>query len=99
VFDRIRGTTPWPGAFTYYRGKMLRVTEASPGEPGRTGSPGEVLAVDEERGIEVAAGGGSVWLVRVRPAGKREMDAASFVRGYGLSVGASPFERPDDGEG
>ena len=47
----------------------------------------EVLAVDDDRGIEVAVSGGSVWLVRVKPAGKREMDAASFVRGYGLVAG------------
>jgi len=88
VFNQIRGTTPWPGAFTWYRGEVLRVTEAAPGGgPERGGEPGLVLAVDEERGLEVAAAGGSVWLVRVKPAGKREMDAASFVRGYGLVVG------------
>jgi methionyl-tRNA formyltransferase len=97
VFDRIRGTTPWPGAFTYYRGEPLRVIEAAPGGvPERAGEPGEVLAIDDERGIEVATSGGSVWLVRVKPSGKREMDAASFVRGYGLEVGTRPFERPDD---
>jgi len=93
VFDRIRGTTPWPGAYTWYRGEMLRVLRAAPGrDKGAGRGPGEVLAVDDERGIEVAVDGGSVWIERVKPAGKKEMDAASFVRGYGVEVGAAPFE-------
>jgi methionyl-tRNA formyltransferase len=100
VFDRVRGTTPWPGAFTRYRGEALGVLEAAPGGgPERRGEPGEVLAIDPERGIEVAAGGGSVWLVRVQPAGKRGMDAASFVRGYHLEVGARPFAKVEGAGG
>lgn len=95
VYDRVRGTTPWPGAFTWYRGKVLRVLSATRGaDSGRMGEPGQVLSVDDERGIEVAVGDGSVWLTRVKPEGKKEMDAASFVRGYGLEVGSTPFLRP-----
>jgi methionyl-tRNA formyltransferase len=100
VYDRIRGTTPWPGAFTWYRGKVLRVLGASRGDDtGQRGAPGEVLALDDERGIEVAAGSGSVWLTRVKPEGKGAMDAAAFVRGYRPEVGSTPFTRPDDGAG
>ena len=96
VYDRIRGTIPWPGAFTWYRGKPLLVLEVARGETsGRRGEPGEILSLDAERGIEVAAGDGSVWLVRLRPSGKSAMDAASFVRGYRLELGTRPFDRSD----
>ena len=100
VYDRIRGTIPWPGAFTWYRGRLLRVLDAAPGEcAGSRGEPGEVLTLDDEKGIEVATGSGSVWLTRVRPEGKGAMDAASFVRGYRPEVGSRPFERAGDEEG
>jgi methionyl-tRNA formyltransferase len=97
VHDHVRGTTPWPGAFTWYRGKVLRVLASSPGESaGGAGEPGEILSLDDERGIEVATASGSVWLTRVKPEGKGAMDAASFVRGYRPEVGTRPFGRPDE---
>jgi methionyl-tRNA formyltransferase len=99
VYDRVRGTTPWPGAFTWYRGKVLRVLTAARGESsGARGEPGEILTLDDERGIEVATGAGSVWLTRLRPSGKGAMDAASFVRGYRPEVGTRPFVRPGEEE-
>ena len=82
VRDHIRGTTPWPGAFTWYRGKALRVLEAARGEDsGYRGKPGEIIALDDEKGIEIAVGEGSIWLKRLGPSGKGAMDAPSFVRG------------------
>ena len=97
VCDRVRGTTPWPGAFTWYRGKALGVLGAVRGEgSGAGGEPGEILTLDDERGIEVATGDGSVWLTRLRPSGKDAMDAASFVRGYRPEVGTRPFVRPGE---
>jgi methionyl-tRNA formyltransferase len=99
VYDRVRGTTPWPGAFTWYRGKVLRVLTAARGESsGTRGEPGEILTLDDERGIEVATGVGSVWLTRLRPSGKGAMDAASFVRGYRPEVGTRPFVHPGEEE-
>lgn len=100
VYNLIRGTTPWPGAYTWYRGKMLHVLEAAPGRRGsRVGEPGELLAIDDERGLEVAAREGSVWLRRLRPGGRGEMDAASFARGYRPEIGSTPFSRPPGGAG
>jgi methionyl-tRNA formyltransferase len=100
VYNLIRGTTPWPGAYTWFRGKMLHVLEAAPGRSrGRAGEPGELLAIDDERGLEVAAREGSVWLRRLRPGGKKEMDASSFACGYRPEVGSTPFARPREDAG
>jgi methionyl-tRNA formyltransferase len=100
VCNHIRGTTPWPGAYTWYRGRMLHVLEAIPGRrSGRRGRPGELLSIDDERGLEVAAGEGSVWLKRLRPDGKSAMDGASFARGYRPRVGTLPFARETDAQG
>jgi methionyl-tRNA formyltransferase len=95
IANRIRGMTPWPGAFTWYRGKSLKILEARAcSEPTRAGEPGEILTIDEDRGIEVAAGTGSVLLLCLKPEGRRQMDAASFARGYRPRPGTRPFEKP-----
>ncbi len=97
VYDHIRGMTPWPGAYTWYGGKALVVLRARRGDgSGRRGDPGEIVAIDDENGIEVAVGDGTVWLSELKPEGKRSMDAGAFVRGYRPEVGTSPFARPSE---
>lgn len=91
VLDRIRGMTPWPGAYTWYRGKMLRVDRAEPGA-GVDGEPGEIVRVSKDA-IEVATGDGTVRLLEVRPEGRGSMSADAFARGYRPEVGTTPFTR------
>lgn len=85
---RMRAFHPWPGAFTYLEGKLLKVHRAQ--VKGGKGAPGEVLAADP-RGIEVACGDGSLLLLEVQPEGKRAMAAADFLSGRKLAVGSKPF--------
>jgi len=107
VADHIRGMTPWPGAYTWFRGKTLLVTRArlasmphptesghGDGAPSVTGMPGEILSISEA-GIEVATADGAVLLTGVKPEGKREMTGAEFARGYRPESGTCPFEPPD----
>jgi methionyl-tRNA formyltransferase len=94
VFNKIRGTTPWPGAYTWFGGRLLRVLAAAPGEAGGVrGAPGEILGIDETAGVEVAAAEGSLWLTLLKPEGKRAMDGAAFARGYRPEIGSRPFRR------
>ena len=83
----IRGTNPFPGAFTIWRGQPLKVhrAEVSPGLERVT--PGEVLEVDPRRGITVQTGKGALRLLEVQPYGKRSMPAVAFLRGYKVSRG------------
>jgi len=85
---RVRAFQPWPGAFTRFQGKVLKVHRARTGA--RTGSPGTVLAVGEQ-GIEVACGEGSLSLLQVQPEGKRTMSSAEFLAGHRIAVGEQPF--------
>jgi methionyl-tRNA formyltransferase len=90
VARRVRAFTPDPGAFLDLAAGRLLVTEAEPGEAdGPAGrEPGTVLAIHRERGIEIAIGGGSLWLRRVRPAGRREMSGFEYANGARLVPGA-----------
>ena len=80
LIDRFRGVTPEPGARVDLDGTALKITEArvtsdveAPLEAGRL----------ESRGRRVLLGTASspVELVRVQPAGKKEMSAADWWRG------------------
>jgi methionyl-tRNA formyltransferase len=84
---QVRAFTPWPGAYTFWEGTLLKVLEAIPFEdwtgPER---PGTILE-GEVRPL-VATGEGAVWLTRLQLAGKKAMTADVFLRGRPDFVGA-----------
>ena len=85
VYNLIRGCNPQPGAWTLQGGERLQCFDARLGEASG-GAPGEVLAVTE-KGVVVAADGGSVELLRVRPKGSGKVPAGEFARDVGLKAG------------
>ena len=86
VQNLIRGCDPQPGAYSFYRGKKVRLFEARIADIHRPEArPGEVLAVDEG-GFAVAAGSGAIRIGKVRTdAGKQ--DAAAFAATERLKPG------------
>jgi methionyl-tRNA formyltransferase len=82
----VRGTFPWPGAFTFRDGKRVKVLRARLADPAAGVAPGTL--VDAGRtGVTVACGEGALSLVEVQPEGKRKMDAPSFVNGFRVQPG------------
>ncbi len=86
VYNLIRGTNPQPGAWTEYEGKELKIFDAAKLEAGGA-APGEVTAIDEE-GFTVAAAGGTIRVLRVRPEGEGKIAAADFAAASGLAAGS-----------
>ena len=83
----IRGTHPWPGAFTQRAGKRLKVLQALLVDlPAGEHTPGEVVLAGKA-GLIVACGDGALALTHVQPEGKRAMDARSFVNGFRVATG------------
>jgi methionyl-tRNA formyltransferase len=86
---RARGFHPWPGAFAYYDGRLLkaiRVREVA--APLASGEPGAVVAVGPG-GVVVACGDGTgLALVEVQPESRRAMPAAAWAAGARLRPGA-----------
>lgn len=84
---RVRAFTPWPSAFTTWRGKRLKILRATP-LPDWRGErpPGVVVALGE--GAAVATGEGALCLEEVQLAGKRSMDIAAFLCGQRDCVGS-----------
>lgn len=85
---RIRGFSPWPGAFTFLQPgqkELLKVIRAIPSEQTSSQPPGTVVST---KPLLVSAGDGSVLeLVEVQAEGKRRMAAQDFVAGRRLEVG------------
>lgn len=79
VDARVRGVTPEPGAFTLIDGERLKIMAAAIAHEVAGIPPGRI----EARAGRIVAGtaSGAVELLRVQPAGKREMPAADWWRG------------------
>jgi methionyl-tRNA formyltransferase len=96
VLNQFRGTTPAPGARVFV-GEESILVGAVRAVPEASGPPYTVLEI-AHRHLRVAAGGGAVDLLQVRPPGKGDMEGAAFARGRRLSPGdrlTPPPELPD----
>jgi len=88
IWRRVRAFNPWPGCYTRWLGKSLKIIEAEPlaGEP--TPEVGWVVALNSKSGFGVATGDGILGVCRVQLEGKRVMSAAEFLRGQRGFIGA-----------
>lgn len=86
VHDRIRGLSPFPGAWCEMdiRGKRERVKILRSTLADGTGAPGGVL---DER-LTIACGEGAVRLVELQRAGGKPLKAVDFLRGAEIAVGS-----------
>jgi methionyl-tRNA formyltransferase len=84
---RVRAYHPWPGAFTTWRGRRLKVLRAAPLPSWRGDAPpGTVFALAD--GVAVATGEGALRLEEVQLAGKRQMAISTFLCGQRDCVGS-----------
>jgi methionyl-tRNA formyltransferase len=91
VGRHIRAMDAIPGAWTEHRGQDLKVFRPQP-EPdfAHDAEPGTVLDVmggGDAEGMRIACGTGAVLVREVKPAARRRMITAEWVRGRGVEVG------------
>ncbi|HBY93398.1 MAG: methionyl-tRNA formyltransferase [Ardenticatenaceae bacterium] len=84
--NRVRAFNPWPGAFTLWNGKQLKILTAQAIQRPAILLPGTVAWIDE--GVAVATGNGWLRLETVQLAGRRPQPIESFVHGYQEFVGS-----------
>ncbi|MFS0727764.1 methionyl-tRNA formyltransferase [Paenibacillus sp. 1P07SE] len=88
LYNQVRGLAPMAGAFTYLEGDVFKIwacrAEATSGTAGA--EPGTVLTADGPD-LLVQTGDGALRLLTIQPAGKRAMDAASWLQGARLPAG------------
>ena len=81
---KIRAYDPWPGSFTTWMGRRLKVLEADPFEGG-VGDPGTVMK--GTGGGVVQTGCGQLALRKVQPEGSRGMGIEAFILGRPEFIG------------
>jgi methionyl-tRNA formyltransferase len=90
---RIRAFVPWPGAYTYWSGRLVKLLEGaalatlSPGAPGTVGGL-MPAAAGAPAALAITTGAGTLAAWRLQMEGKRACTAAEFARGYPAIVGA-----------
>ena len=81
----VRAYEPWPGTFTYWDGRLLKILGAT--SMAGDAQPSQVVALNDGR-IGVGTGDGLLAVSNLQSEGRRPSDAQDFVRGYPDFVGA-----------
>ena len=86
IANRIRGMTPWPGAFTYLDGKLLKIYRAAPALSDAAAAPGTVVAGFEDE-LRVTTGDGALAVLELQGESGKRLTAKEFLRGHPIAPG------------
>lgn len=87
IWRLVRAYNPWPGGYTTWRGRQLKILEAAV-LPGRA-ETGRVTALPGEGdGIGIGTGEGILGVTRLQLEGRKAMAAAEFLRGQREFIGS-----------
>lgn len=91
IANRVRGLSPWPGAYTYKETErwslweVQAVDEAVPGTS-RPAAPGTLLVAGKDA-LLVQTGSGALRITEFQPANSRRMFVAQYLAGHELESG------------
>lgn len=80
VFNKIRGLYPFPTGYAKLNGEIIKILESYIGENSK-GKPGEIINI-YKTGIGVMCKDKEIIITKVKPEGKKEMNASDFINGY-----------------
>ncbi|HLX55607.1 MAG TPA: hypothetical protein VKR83_01140, partial [Ktedonobacteraceae bacterium] len=94
IAREVRAYSPWPGSYTIWRGKLLKIVAAHAWATGaeemeKNMPAGTVMRHREagETSIQVVTGAGMLAIDSLQLEGKKAMSAEEFLRGYQQIVG------------
>ena len=101
IANRIRGLSPWPGAFTFCQQDRLTIWKGFPclddaevlsGQE----KPGTIVKVGKEN-LLVKTGNGLLSVTDIQPANRKRMSVAQFLSGRRLASGVKMTRGPQSG--
>ncbi|MFH0738974.1 MAG: methionyl-tRNA formyltransferase [Candidatus Omnitrophota bacterium] len=95
ISNLVRGTLPWPGAYTHYKGKLLKIYDAQSIKVSSyqgLKEPGTIADISKD-GIAVVTGEGELVIKELQPEGKRRMTASEFLSGHTKKGDVSIFSK------
>jgi methionyl-tRNA formyltransferase len=92
IWRRVRAYQPWPGAYTLWRGRQLKIIEAEPVTSAESIEKGLALTSPGQdpktATLAIATGQGILKITRLQIEGKRIMSGEEFLRGYKEILGS-----------
>jgi methionyl-tRNA formyltransferase len=82
----IRGITPWPGAFTFYDNKRLKIFAAEPISSDITAPPGTVIKSFTDE-LRIATGKGALSILKIQSESGKQLSIKDFLRGCSIPPG------------
>ena len=93
IWRRVRALQPWPGAFTHWQGRLLKIVEALPVPYDGKAAPGQVLAGPLPGNLQaafgIATGKGVLGIIKAQLEGKRVMTSEELLRGQRQLIGVA----------
>jgi len=89
IWRRVRAFYPWPGCYTGWQGRQLKIIEAVPLSGEGTLDVGQAVALNREgAAFGVITGDGILGILKLQLEGKRVMSSDEFLRGQRQLIGA-----------
>jgi len=84
---QIRAFYPWPGSYTFWNNKLLKITEGKIYSNNFCLEPGRVFRTENQE-IAVATSKKSLIINKLQLEGKKELPASEFIKGYPQIIGS-----------
>ncbi len=85
--NRVRGLSPWPGAYTYLGEDRWVIWKASALNRSAATAPAGTIVDATKEGVAVSTGTGLLRIMEFQPANSRRMSAAQYLAGHALTPG------------
>jgi methionyl-tRNA formyltransferase len=86
IANRVRGLSPWPGAYTDCGGERWTLWRVLPRDEHADEVPGTIRTITKDA-ADVATGKGTIRLLEIQPANSRRMTMAQYLAGHRLPAG------------
>lgn len=82
ILNKIRALNPWPSAFTFYKGKMIKIWKAKKASFNQKGyKEGDIISNNKDK-LFVVTRNSAISILSIQEEGKKRMDIESFLRGH-----------------
>jgi methionyl-tRNA formyltransferase len=88
IANRVRGLSPWPGAYTFHGQERWNIWKAVAIQEPVQDRPGTLLAVTKQS-LKVASGNGVLEILEIQTANSRRMSVGQFLAGHRISPGGT----------
>ncbi|MPN64324.1 Methionyl-tRNA formyltransferase [bioreactor metagenome] len=89
IYNLVRGTNPWPAAWSVLQGEMVKIHTVKLIENELNAPPGAIMGTNRNDGIVVACRKGGIGILELQFPGKPRMSTQDYLRGHKLGANDS----------